>query len=267
MKFLFFISMPMFMRKLKLLLVVFFVALNAYAVDIDVLCAEVREAMPLINKERARLKLKPLEFKSVLDINEVKISVNKYWISYSTFRSRQDIFEDMKQGLSNEDYAYVFLYYADGFCNLCFAEDIMSADEFDRYVASWYDKIFEKLDYSEAFELEVLRLVNVERTKRGFAPLKMHKDLQITARIKSGEMKKYKYYGHGSYPDLPDYLIKIYYNIGENIAMGQKTPTEVVQAWMDSPGHRANILDPQYVYIGVGYCDNYWVQQFAFDME
>ena len=253
------------MKKIRVLFIAFFVALNAYAVDIDVLCAEVREAMPLINKERARLKLKPLEFKSVLDINEVKISVNKYWISYSTFRSRQDIFDDMKQGVSNEDYAYVFLYYADGFCNLCFAEDIMLADEFDRYVASWYDKIFENLDYSETFEAEVLRLVNIERTTRGLNPLQMHKDLHITARIKAGEMKKYNYYGHGSYPDLPDYLIKQYYNIGENIAMGQTSPAEVVQAWMNSPGHRANILKPEYVYIGVGYCADHWVQQFAFE--
>jgi uncharacterized protein YkwD len=105
--------------------------------------------------------------------------------------------------------------------------------------------------------------VNVERSKRGLHSLKMHKDLQITARIKAGEMKKYEYYGHGSLPGLPDEVVKRYYNIGENIAMDQTSPAEVVRDWMNSPGHRANILDPTYVYIGVGYCNDYWVQQFG----
>lgn len=254
------------MRNLKVLFVAFFVALslNLYALNIDDFCAEVKEAMVLINKERARLRLKPLEFKNVLNIDEVKISINRYWISYSWFRSRQNIFEDMKEGINNETYAYAFLYYADGTYNLCFAEDIMLADEFNRYIASWYDKIFEDLDYSASFEAEVLRLVNIERAKRRIAPLEMEEHLHITARIKAGEMKKYNYYGHGSYPDLPDYLIKIYYNIGENIAMGQTSPAEVVRDWMNSPGHKANILNPDYAYIGIGYCKRHWVQQFAY---
>ncbi len=51
---------------------------------------------------------------------------------------------------------------------------------------------------------------------------------------------------------------------GENIAMGQKTPEEVVNAWMNSEGHRANILNPNYNTIGVGYVSqgNYWTQEF-----
>ena len=76
-------------------------------------------------------------------------------------------------------------------------------------------------------------------------------------------MVKYEYYGHGTFPGLPDEVIKRYYNIAENIAMGQITPAEVVDAWMNSPGHRANILYPSFVYIGVGYCNDHWVQQFA----
>ena len=79
-------------------------------------------------------------------------------------------------------------------------------------------------------------------------------------------MEKYEYYGHGSLPGLPDEVVKQYYNIGENIAMGQITPAEVVRDWMNSPGHRANILDPSYVYIGVGYCNDHWVQQFGFEL-
>ena len=45
--------------------------------------------------------------------------------------------------------------------------------------------------------------------------------------------------------------------------MGQTSPEEVVRDWMNSQGHRENILDPTYVYIGVGYCNDHWVQQFA----
>ena len=56
-----------------------------------------------------------------------------------------------------------------------------------------------------------------------------------------------------------------YRSAGENIAMGQRTPSEVVQAWMNSPGHRANILDPSFTRVGVGYVreGNYWTQMFA----
>ena len=55
-----------------------------------------------------------------------------------------------------------------------------------------------------------------------------------------------------------------YKSAGENIAMGQKTPKEVVQAWMNSEGHRANILNGSYTHIGVGYVanGNYWTQEF-----
>lgn len=51
---------------------------------------------------------------------------------------------------------------------------------------------------------------------------------------------------------------------GENIAMGQKTPEEVVKGWMNSPGHRANIMSTSFTHIGVGYAanGNYWTQQF-----
>lgn len=55
-----------------------------------------------------------------------------------------------------------------------------------------------------------------------------------------------------------------YKSAGENIAQGQRTPEEVVQAWMNSAGHRANILNSGFTHIGVGYVEsgNYWTQQF-----
>ncbi|MNR50485.1 Cysteine-rich secretory protein family protein [compost metagenome] len=49
---------------------------------------------------------------------------------------------------------------------------------------------------------------------------------------------------------------------GENIAKGQRTPEEVVKDWMNSPGHRKNILNPHYTMIGVGYFSGLWVQEF-----
>ncbi|MNC67305.1 Cysteine-rich secretory protein family protein [compost metagenome] len=53
-----------------------------------------------------------------------------------------------------------------------------------------------------------------------------------------------------------------YQYAGENIAMGQRTPQEVMTAWMNSAGHRANILSANFNYIGVGFDNNYWVQEF-----
>ena len=60
-------------------------------------------------------------------------------------------------------------------------------------------------------------------------------------------------------------LLKIYrYSaIAENVAQGQKNPSQVVNAWMKSPGHRKNILSPKYTEIGVGYSNNYWTQVFG----
>ena len=55
-----------------------------------------------------------------------------------------------------------------------------------------------------------------------------------------------------------------YKSAGENIAMGQSTPEQVVKAWMNSSGHRANILNKNYTHIGVGYVKDghYWTQMF-----
>jgi uncharacterized protein YkwD len=68
---------------------------------------------------------------------------------------------------------------------------------------------------------------------------------------------------------VDDFGIKYQYGIGENIAAGFNTPTEVMRSWMNSDDHRRNILDPKYTHIGVGYIDGgsqygtYWTQQFV----
>ena len=120
------------------------------------------------------------------------------------------------------------------------------------------------------YEKEVVRLVNVERTKNGLKPLTYDWELSRVARIKSQDMKDNKYFSHTS-PTYgsPFQMMKsfgiTYRSAGENIARGQATPQAVVNAWMNSSGHRANILNSSFTHIGVGYVANgkYWTQMFV----
>ena len=120
-----------------------------------------------------------------------------------------------------------------------------------------------------AFEQEVVKLTNAERTKAGLSPLQTDDKLMAAAREKSQDMQSNNYFSHtsptfGSPFDRMKALGITYKSAGENIAQGQRSPQEVVQAWMDSPGHRANILNGKFTHIGVGYVKsgNYWTQQF-----
>lgn len=123
---------------------------------------------------------------------------------------------------------------------------------------------------SLSFEKEVLRLVNSERTKAGLSPLEMDSQVANVARIKSEDMRDKNYFSHTSptYGSPFDMLKKFnvtYRSAGENIAKGQKTPEAVVTAWMNSEGHRKNILG-NFTHIGVGYAKGgsktYWTQMF-----
>lgn len=122
------------------------------------------------------------------------------------------------------------------------------------------------------FELEVVRLVNVERAKHGLQPLKENWELSRVARYKSNDMKDMGYFSHTSpvygspFDMIKNFGIK-YTAAGENIAMGQRSPSEVMNGWMNSPGHRSNILNANFTQIGVGYAVNsngtpYWTQMF-----
>lgn len=119
-------------------------------------------------------------------------------------------------------------------------------------------------------ESEVVRLVNVERAKHGLAPVKENWELSRVARYKSTDMKTKGYFDHYSptYGSPFDMMKKFgfkFYTAGENIAMGQRTPQEVMTAWMNSPGHRANILKADFKEIGVGLARDgsmYWTQMF-----
>lgn len=122
----------------------------------------------------------------------------------------------------------------------------------------------------KAMENEVVRLVNIERGKYGLAPLKNNWELARVARYKSQDMKNKNYFSHtsptyGSPFQMMQHFGIVYRTAGENIAMGQRTAQEVVTAWMNSPGHRANILKRDFTEIGVGLAkdgSNYWTQMF-----
>ncbi len=119
------------------------------------------------------------------------------------------------------------------------------------------------------YEKEVVRLVNAERAKSGLSPLTYDWELSRVARYKSQDMKDNNYFSHTS-PTYgsPFQMMKsfgiTYRTAGENIARGYKTPEAVVNGWMNSSGHRANILNSSFTRIGVGYVPNghYWTQMF-----
>ena len=119
------------------------------------------------------------------------------------------------------------------------------------------------------YENEVIRLVNEIRKENGLKPLTANWELSRVARYKSEDMSGNRYFSHTSPTyGTPFQMIRAfglsYRSAGENIAYGQRTPAAVVNAWMNSSGHRANILNASYTQIGVGYCasGNYWTQMF-----
>ena len=123
----------------------------------------------------------------------------------------------------------------------------------------------------EAFEKQVIDLVNAERTGHGLQPLTYNWQVARVAGYKSCDMRDNHYFSHTSptygspFQMLRDFGLS-FTAAGENIAMGQRSAESVMQAWMNSSGHRANILSEAYTQIGVGYCAGsygpYWVQMF-----
>lgn len=119
------------------------------------------------------------------------------------------------------------------------------------------------------YEREVVELTNNERTNNGLAPLQIDEELSVVAREKSDDMSARNYFDHNSptygspFDMMRSYGIS-YKAAGENIAKGQRTPEEVVNAWMNSPGHRENILNGNFTHIGVGFVEqgNHWTQMF-----
>lgn len=141
----------------------------------------------------------------------------------------------------------------------------------------WFNFIISKPDDLDEktllkYRQKVVDLTNQERKKHGLEPLERLDVMMNAAQIRATEQIKVS--GHKR-PDNTDYITVVNdvnfkligaYSIGENVAQGQYTPEEVVESWMNSPGHSANILNPDYKYIGIGTVSEksklYWSQIF-----
>lgn len=121
---------------------------------------------------------------------------------------------------------------------------------------------------SSKFAQQVLDLVNKERSKAGLGALTMNAELSKMAMVKAQDMYNNNYFDHNSpthgspFEMMKEFGIT-YNSAGENIAKGQSTPTQVMNEWMNSPGHKANILNSSYTKIGVAYYNSEWVQEFT----
>ena len=120
-----------------------------------------------------------------------------------------------------------------------------------------------------SYESEVIRLVNEIRQQNGLRPLAANWELSRVARYKSQDMRDNGYFSHNSPTyGTPFQMLSAfglsYRTAGENIAKGYASPQAVVNGWMNSSGHRANILNASYTQIGVGYVSGgtYWTQLF-----
>lgn len=122
----------------------------------------------------------------------------------------------------------------------------------------------------DAFAAEVVNLVNQERAKAGLSPLTIHTQAESAAAVRAKEIERSFSHtrpdGSSFYTALTSAGIR-YQSAGENIAYGQMTPREVMDSWMNSSGHRANILNGNYTSIAVSHYQNgagvhYWVQLF-----
>ncbi len=118
-------------------------------------------------------------------------------------------------------------------------------------------------------ELEVIRLTNAERVSYGLSELSVNVELSRIARLKSQDMHDNNYFDHTSPTyGTPFEMMRAfgisYRAAAENIAMGYRTPESVVEGWMNSSSHRANILSSSYTQIGVGFVSSgyYWTQQY-----
>lgn len=142
----------------------------------------------------------------------------------------------------------------------------------DTYWTALWARPFTPADLTRTAS-EVVDLTNRERTRHGLPPLAVDPLLTTAAQAHSADMIARAFYSHtapdGSQPwDRAAAAGSRRRSIGENIACGQRSPAEVVDGWMNSPGHRANILKPGFTHIGIGFAGGgtagtYWTQLFG----
>ncbi|WP_312072340.1 CAP domain-containing protein [Anaerotignum propionicum] len=114
---------------------------------------------------------------------------------------------------------------------------------------------------------KVVDLVNAERAKAGLGALTIDTKVTAAAQVRAKEVQTSFSHtrpdGRSCFTAL-DEANASYRGAGENIALGQKTPEQVMNDWMNSEGHRANIMNPNFKYIGVGVDGNAWTQLFTY---
>jgi uncharacterized protein YkwD len=121
---------------------------------------------------------------------------------------------------------------------------------------------------NNSFIARVIELSNIERSKVGVGPLRYNAQLTAAAQAHTELMVRYNQLSHQlpGEPPFSDRFKQAGYNwsaAAENIAQGPGTPEAAVQMWIASAPHRANLLNPAYQDLGVGYINNYWTQDFG----
>ena len=149
--------------------------------------------------------------------------------------------------------------------------DVYQDAQQDNFLRLKQNPVTAYVEVEKDFAEKILRLVNEERAQRGLRALRLAYDLQDGACVRANELTVL--YDHTRPNGEPCYTVinNKGRGIGENIAAGQRSAEEVMQSWMNSSGHRRNILDPQFKELGVGYTlleddakgyRHYWVQIF-----
>jgi uncharacterized YkwD family protein len=129
-------------------------------------------------------------------------------------------------------------------------------------------KPVEQTAAASQFEQPVLQLVNKQRATAGLSALGMDDNLSKMARAKALDMYNNNYFDHtsptyGSPFEMMNKFRIVFNAAGENIAKGQTSPKQVMNDWMNSEGHRANILNSSFTKIGIAYFNGEWVQEFT----
>ncbi|UOQ87342.1 CAP domain-containing protein [Gracilibacillus salinarum] len=121
----------------------------------------------------------------------------------------------------------------------------------------------------DAVRQQVVDLTNDARNRNGVPPLEIDYEVADVAQKKADDMSQNDYFSHtsptyGSPFDMLKQFGVSYSKASENIAAGQQSPEQVVEGWLNSEGHRRNMLDREVTHIGVGYTSdgNYWTQLF-----
>jgi len=117
------------------------------------------------------------------------------------------------------------------------------------------------------YQRQIFDLANAARQKKGLAPLKWHPQAAQAAQGHSRDMLENDFFDHysattGGPADRFRALDINYQMMAENIAMGQADAVEAHQAWMNSPGHRTNLLNAEFTYLGTGVAEHYYSQEF-----